>query len=114
MGSVRRGSGPVYLLLIVLLIAAAVRVWGLGFGLPYIAARPDETEIAGPAAGFLTGDLRPPFFEWPTLFAYAVALLYTIYFYASRPFTGVASLHAFAESRRQTIAPFLYISRSLS
>src|SRR4051812_32691567 len=95
-------------------MAAAVRLWGLGFGLPYIVARPDETEVAGPAVGFLSGDLRPPFFEWPTLFTYTVALLYLAYFLVRKPFNGYASLHAFAESRRQSIAPFLYISRSLS
>ena len=101
-------------LVVVLLIALMARLWGLGFGLPHIIARPDETEIAGPAVGFLSGDLRPPFFEWPTLFVYAVALMYVVYFAASRPFASYKTLAAFAESRRQSIAPFLYISRSLS
>src|SRR6185436_3562741 len=64
------------LLPLILLIAAAVRLWGIGFGLPYIIARPDETAMAGPAVGFLSGDLRPPYFEWPTLFTYVTALLY--------------------------------------
>jgi len=105
---------PRLLLLLILLMALAVRVWGLGFGLPYIIARPDETAMAGPAVGFLSGDLRPPYFEWPTLFTYATAFLYVIYFYLSRPFTGHATLAAFAESRRQSVAPFLYITRSLS
>ena len=99
---------------LILLIAVAVRLWGIGFGLPYVIARPDETAMAGPAVGFLSGDLRPPYFEWPTLFTYATAFLYVIYFYLSRPFTGHATLAAFAESRRQSVAPFLYITRSLS
>jgi hypothetical protein len=99
---------------VILLVALAVRLWGLGFGLPYIIARPDETEIAGPAVGFLSGDLRPPFFEWPTLFTYTAAFFYVMYFLVTRPFTGYATLAAFAESRRQSIAPFLYITRALS
>jgi len=103
-----------YLLPLVLLIALAVRLWGLGFGLPHIIARPDETEIAGPAVGFLSGDLRPPYFEWPTLFTYTTALMYVIYFLVTRPFTGYASLAAFAESRRQSVSPFLYMTRALS
>ncbi len=102
------------LLLIVLIAAAGVRVWGIGFGLPHIIARPDETEIAGPAVGFLSGDLRPPFFEWPTLFVYAVSLLYVLYFAVTRPFSPYKTLAAFADSRRQSLAPFLYISRGLS
>ena len=101
-------------LLAILLVALAVRLWGIGFGLPYLAARPDETEIAGPAVGFLSGDLRPPFFEWPTLFAYTVASLYVLYFFITRPFSSYKTLAAFAESRRISIAPFLYVSRALS
>jgi hypothetical protein len=59
--------------LAVLLIALIVRVWGIGFGLPFANARPDETAIAGPAVGFLGGDLRPENFFYPTLFMYAVS-----------------------------------------
>jgi hypothetical protein len=103
-----------FLLPALLLLALTVRVWGLGFGLPHIIARPDETEVAGPAVGFLSGDLRPPFFQWPTLFVYAVALLYLVYFFVTRPFGGYATLAAFAESRRQSVAPFIYMSRALS
>ena len=102
------------LLFVVLFVALVVRLWGLGFGLPYIIARPDETEIAGPAVGFLSGDLRPPYFEWPTLFTYATAFLYVIYYALSRPFASYKSLAAFAESRRQSVAPFLYITRIMS
>lgn len=101
-------------LVFVLLVGLALRLWGIGFGLPYIIARPDETEIAGPAVGFLSGDLRPPFFEWPTLFVYTVALLYFCYYGVTRPFSPYKTLAAFAESRRQSVAPFLYISRLLS
>jgi hypothetical protein len=97
-------------MLVVLLLATAVRAWGLGFGLPAATARPDETGIAGPAVGFLSGDLRPPLFYWPTLFQYLVALAYVLY----AKLTGAPALAAFAESRRVSLAPFLYVSRSLS
>src|SRR5439155_26304930 len=102
------------LLLAILFLALAVRLWGLGFGLPYIVARPDEPQIAGPAVGFLSGNLRPPFLQWPTLFAYATALVYVIYFFVTRPFAGYQTLAAFGESRRQDISPFLYVTRGLS
>jgi hypothetical protein len=99
---------------LVLLVALAVRLWGIGFGIPYVNARPDETQIAGPAVGFLTGDLRPPFLQWPTLFPYTVALIYVVYFALTRPFGGYATLAAFAESRRVNISPFIYVTRGLS
>ena len=42
---------------------------------------------------------------YPTFFMYAVALIYVAYYLLSRPFTGYATLAAFAESRRQSLAP---------
>jgi hypothetical protein len=98
----------------VLLVALGVRVWGIGFGLPSVIARPDETALAGPAVGFLSGDLRPPFLIWPTLMAYVVALLYLAYFAVTRAAGWYDTLAAFAESRRADISPFLYVSRGLS
>ena len=97
-----------------MLVAAAVRVCGLGFGLPYANARVDETAVAGPAVQFLSGALRPPNFMYPTGLLYAVAILYVIWFAINRPFGTYATLAAFAESRRQSLAPFFYLSRGLS
>lgn len=102
------------LVIAVMVVAFALRVWGIGFGLPAATARPDETQIAGPAVGYLTGDLRPPFFQWPAAFQYIVAAAYAAYGGLLGPVTGFSSLAAFAESRRVDLAPFLYISRSLS
>ncbi|HWW85314.1 MAG TPA: glycosyltransferase family 39 protein [Vicinamibacterales bacterium] len=106
--------GPRLLLATILVMAAAVRLWGIRFGLPYAYARPDETAVAGAAVNFLSGDLRPTIFSWPTLFMYVVALLYIATFVIGRPFTGYETLAAFAESRRQSVAPFFYPARALS
>ena len=46
--------------------------------------------------------------------SYAVAILYVAWFAINRPFGTYASLAAFAESRRQSLAPFFYLSRGLS
>ena len=102
------------LLFAVLAVALGVRLWGLGFGLPFANARPDETAIAGPAVHFLSGDLRPPYFMYPTFLMYVVALLYLLYWALGRPFTGFATLAAFAESRSESHAPFFYLSRGVS
>src|SRR5262249_42718506 len=77
---------PRRVLLAILVVAAIVRIWGAGFGMPFVNARPDETQIAGPAVGFLSGNLRPPLLEWPTLMPYATALCYLLYFALTRPF----------------------------
>ena len=57
-------------------LAAALRFYALGFGLPYPNARPDETTAVGHAAAILTGDPNPHFFNWPslTLYVFAAAL----------------------------------------
>jgi hypothetical protein len=99
---------------IVVAVAVAARVWGLGFGLPFSMARPDETALAGPAVQYLSGDLRPQFFQWPTMYSYLVSLAYLAYAVLGRPFTGFSSVAAFAESRRQSLRPFFFISRGLS
>lgn len=105
---------PRKLLPVIFLIALALRLWGIRFGLPYAYTRLDETAIAGPAVGFLSGNLDPPYFIYPTLFLYAVAATYAGWYIVSRPFTGYASLAAFADSRYQSVAPFFYLSRGLS
>ena len=97
-----------------LVVALAVRVWGLGFGLPYAGSRVDETAIAGPAVQFLSGALKPPDFMYPSGFRYAVALAYAGWYAVNRPFGTYASLAAFADSRRQSVAPIFYLSRGLS
>jgi len=98
----------------VLGVAAVVRLWGIGFGLPYADARPDETAIAGPAVSFLSGNLSPGRYFYPALQMYVLALIYLAYYRVSKPFAGYATLAAFAESRRQSLAPFFYLSRGLS
>lgn len=105
---------PRRLLLVVLLVALAIRLWGIQFGLPFAYARPDETEVAGPAVAYLSGNLRPQFFQWPSLFGYLVAALYALYGGAFGFLTGHASVADFANSRYEWFAPFLLIPRGLS
>jgi len=57
---------------VVLLIAAGLRLRGVDFGLPLAEARPDEITIAFQAMKFGTGDLNPHSFNYPTLFKYMI------------------------------------------
>jgi hypothetical protein len=54
----------------ILVVAAGLRVRGLGFGLPMAESRPDEMTIAYQAMKFGTGDLNPHSFNYPSLFKY--------------------------------------------
>jgi len=65
-----------------LALAAAVRFYGLRFGMPHVEARPDEVVIAGIGKELLRGDLNPHFFRYPTLFMYVLAVIdYGYYLY---------------------------------
>ena len=64
--------------------AAGLRVWGLGYGLPHTLTRPDEEAVHSIALHFFARNLNPGFFDWPSLFMYAVAAAFVIYFNIGR------------------------------
>lgn len=56
----------------VLLLALALRLWGIRYGLPWLFYFHDEPQVVLRALRFGTGDLNPHFFIWPaTLLLYA-------------------------------------------
>jgi len=114
MSSGKNGSTHRWALAGILLVALGLRVWGIGFGLPHATARPDETSVAGPAVKFLSGNFEPPHFMYPTGFMYGLSGAYLVYYEATRPWAAYKTLHDFAESRRQDLAPFLLTSRAIS
>jgi len=57
----------------IVLVAAALRVFPVWFGLPYPYARPDEAQAISGAVGVLAGDPNPHFFHWPSLTFYLFA-----------------------------------------
>lgn len=71
-------------ILLIVVLAAAARFWGLEFGLPYLyhPDEPGKIEIA--QAMFKTGDLNPHYFRKPTLLIYANALLYVPWYYIGK------------------------------
>src|SRR5215470_17674219 len=62
----------------ILIAGAALRVWGLTFGLPHSETRPDETTMVITATGLLYGGMNPHFFNWPSLEFYLVSAIYRI------------------------------------
>lgn len=68
------------LLGLVLGLAAALRIWGITFGLPNSDARPDEVTMIQISLGLLFAGLNPRFFHWPSLEFYLLAALYRLAF----------------------------------
>ena len=62
------------LLGLILALAALARVWAISFCLPSPYCRPDEEAVAAVSLSIFGRNLNPHFFDWPTLFMYAVAV----------------------------------------
>ena len=111
MGPGRRGEA---LALAVLLVASlALRLQGIGFGLPNLECRPDESRILTLALGFWDGDLDPHFFRYPTLYPYLASATFGVDLAAGALAPGDA-LDAFAARRAQQPERFLLLARVLT
>lgn len=69
----QRARATLFVVAVVLPAAAAARLWGIDFGLPYPHSRPDEDAISAIAGSFRTGNMHPEAFNYPALFMLAVA-----------------------------------------
>ena len=67
------------ILTVILLLAAGLRLWALGFGLPSWF-HPDDYSFVFFPLQFFSGDLNPHFFTYPTFHYYLLSLLYGLYF----------------------------------
>ena len=65
---------------VVLVAGLTLRTWGLGFGLPHTAARPDESLLVHRALAVAGEDPNPAFFNYPSLHIYLLAGLYGVYY----------------------------------
>lgn len=67
------------LIVLIVALAAALRLYPIWFGLPHLYARPDEEVATAKAMGvLLRGDFNPHFFHWPSLTFYLFAALYGV------------------------------------
>ncbi|MFH1038554.1 MAG: glycosyltransferase family 39 protein [PVC group bacterium] len=65
-----RGNRNFVILAGILLLAAAVRLWGIDYGLPCTYCRPDEDRLIATALRLSLRDPHPHYFIWPGLFFY--------------------------------------------
>ena len=65
----------VYLISAILVLAAGVRLWGIGYGLPSTYCRPDEDRLIAVAFRISPADLNPGYFVWPGLPFYLSRIL---------------------------------------
>src|SRR4029079_6646167 len=67
----------------IVVLAAALRLLALGYGLP-ATYKPDETPIMNRALAFAKGDLNPHNFLYPSLYFYALFAWEALFFLVGR------------------------------
>lgn len=97
-----------------LFVGAALRLWGIGFGLPNLNARPDETAITEAGVSVLRGTFQPRSFNYPTLFMYVTGAGYALYCGGRIAAGSFSSLAACADTWKHAWEPFFLIPRFLS
>jgi len=100
----------VLLLALVLVLAAALRSWGIGFGLPYVLHQ-DEPIIVNHALAYGSGDLNPHFFIIPPFASYLVFACYAVYYLLGNISGMFPGPENFAVSFFSDPTAFYYIAR---
>jgi len=95
-------------------LAFVVRFYGLRFGMPHVQARPDELVVIGLGKDFLSGDLNPKFFRYPSLFMYLLAIFDYAYYLLGRALGWFSSLDHFLSTFPVHWVPFFMIARVVS
>lgn len=104
--------GPVLGLVVV--GGAALRFWGIDFGLPHTQCRPDESTLVHKALAIGAGDPNPHFFNYPSFHFYVLAGLYGLYWLAGWVGGAWDGAAAFAAHFFFDPSPFYLIGRCLS
>lgn len=97
-------------LLLTLVAGAALRLWGIDFGLPYLFHQ-DEPIVVNHALAYGTGDFNPHFFIIPPLTSYILFIIYGLYFAALFITGAITSIETFALHFFQDPSPFYLIGR---
>jgi hypothetical protein len=64
----------------ILAVAGLARFWAIDYCLPAPICRPDEEAVVNIVTQVFARDFNPDFFDWPTLFMYAVAAGVVVFF----------------------------------
>ncbi|PZR97179.1 MAG: hypothetical protein DLM69_09970, partial [Candidatus Chloroheliales bacterium] len=94
----------------IFLFALALRLWGIGWSLPYVV-HPDEPVVVDTAISMIKrGSLDPNFFEYPSLFIYWQYALTNIWLlWQGLTHSGVTAANLPNSSHIYTLTPNLYI-----
>jgi hypothetical protein len=107
-----RSSQPWPALALILAVALLVRLWGIGYGLPWLFYFHDEPQVVLRALRFGTGDLNPHFFIWPGItLLYLAFLAYVALFAWGRALGWWSGPAGFAAAYFRDPTPFYLLPR---
>ena len=98
----------------VVVAGAALRVWGLTYGLPCTYCRPDESTVVHKALLAASGQLDPRFYNYPALAFYVVGLLYGVYYVSGRALGLFGAPLDVVRGLLVDPSPFYLIARAVS
>ena len=110
---IQNTKNTVWLVLLVCLLALAVRMWGITFGLPGID-HGDESEVVNHAVRFGSGDLNPHRFQYGSLVQYLLFIIYGCYYVVGAIAGRHDSVHQFAVQFVSDPSMFYILARGLS
>ncbi|MBP7216166.1 MAG: glycosyltransferase family 39 protein [Candidatus Omnitrophica bacterium] len=99
-----------YFLLLIIVLAIGLRLWGVNFGLPF-QFHQDEPIVVNHALAYGTGDFNPHFFIIPPLTSYLLFILYALYFIVMSIVGSIKGSEQFALSFFQDPTSFYLIGR---
>jgi 4-amino-4-deoxy-L-arabinose transferase-like glycosyltransferase len=73
-------------ILLIILIALSIRLWGISYDLPYIYHPDEPWPIRISYLMLKTGDFNPHFFDWPSFVIYINLLIQAVYYFMGRLF----------------------------
>lgn len=97
----------------VLLLALAVRLIGIGWGLPPIY-HVDESWFAGLAVKHFQGNWDPNFFHVPSLYSYMVAGVWNLYYFGGKALGTFDSRKDFLEAYERDATTFIVLGRLIT
>ena len=101
------------LIAVIVALAAWIRFWGIGWGLPY-PYHPDEGSILFHALAFGTGDLNPHWFRWPSLLMYFMFGMYGAYYLVGRAVGMFGAPVDLVRAYLADLTPFWLMGRAVS
>jgi len=103
------------LLVMVLIVGAVVRFWGIDFGLPHPLTRPDEQHYIAMAMHLLNGSISTEYFyEYPSLFFYILATGLVVYYAVGRLMGWYGGVNDLIYQYATDPASFYLVTRSIS